>query len=299
MSDVNDNACCSSLTDCVYNDYCFFDINAAIAGVQEENAAFCSGKPTQSSCTSGVIKGKCLWFPDLSPPKFGACVAAATREAVFISQTKGGGTVYQAYADVNGDGSFEVCHAASPGKWESAFGIENGTVTNLTGPVGGALVRVLGTPFSAVTDVNGYYFINNVPAGNHDVTAAKTGYDSSTAYNVSVPDNGTVTADFVLTHSLGSCEDDCTTVGSNRCDASCHGKGLCWFYSDVTKAACDGTFGIVELPGGQSVNCCVGQPYSPIKAAISVPSKNVVTIRKPVLYNGRLLNLVFVVFNRQ
>lgn len=88
-------------------------------------------------------------------------------------------------------------------------------------------------------------------------------------------------------------------VGSNLCDASCHGKGLCWFYSEEVRAACDGTFGIIEMPGGiQNVDCCKGKPYTPIKAEATVPSKNVIVSRMPVLYHGKFVNMVMVVFNR-
>ena len=177
----------------------------------------------------------------------------------------------------------------------------SGTVRNVSGsPVSGALVKVLGTGFSATTAADGTYAISSVPSGTYDLTASKPsdGYEGATSLKTNVA-SGTITVSFTLLHSLGSCTNDCTTIGSNKCDASCHGKGLCWFYNDVTKAACDGTFGIVELPGGKSVNCCQGQSYTPIKATISVPSSNIITTKKPVVYNGRLLNMVFVLFNRQ
>ncbi|MBI3037042.1 carboxypeptidase regulatory-like domain-containing protein [Candidatus Woesearchaeota archaeon] len=168
-------------------------------------------------------------------------------------------------------------------------------------PVSGALVKVLGTSplLSATTAADGSYTISNVPSGTYDLTASKhaDGYEVSTGLNKDLT-SGTVTVDFTLVRARGGCEDDCTKAGSNLCDAGCHGKGLCWFYSGATKAACDGTFGIIEMPGGFNVDCCEGQPYSPVKADIVVPSKNVIVSKKPVLYHGKFINMVMVVFNR-
>ncbi|MBI2580753.1 carboxypeptidase regulatory-like domain-containing protein, partial [Candidatus Woesearchaeota archaeon] len=117
-----------------------------------------------------------------------------------------------------------------------------GFVRNVSGSsVAGVVVKVLGTSLSAVTAVDGSYSISNVPVGSYDLTASKVsdGYEGGSALNVEVV-SGTVAVDFTLLRALGSCEDDCTAVGSNLCDASCHGKGLCWFYSEQTMQACDG-----------------------------------------------------------
>ncbi|MBI2550557.1 carboxypeptidase regulatory-like domain-containing protein [Candidatus Woesearchaeota archaeon] len=291
VSVPSDKKCCNADKDCVYSGECFYDVDTAISLVQAENTAFCTSKKQEEPCTKGEAKVKCEWTGS-------NCVATATRAAVQFSQKTGGS--YKAYADVNNDGSDEVCVASSPGQWEgSTFGSVSGIVRNITDPAQGALVRVLGTASQATTAADGSYTITNVLTGYHDIVASKSEYEASTAYGVFVPDGATVTVDFTLVRALGGCEDDCTLVGSNLCDASCQGKGLCWFYSDATKAACDGTFGIIEMPGGlMNVDCCKGQPYSPIKADITVPSKNVIVSKKPVLYHGKFINMVMVVFNR-
>lgn len=290
VDNPTDRKCCNADKDCVHNGQCFYDVDTAIVGVQTENAAFCAGK-NQNSCTSGASKVKCQWTGS-------SCVAAASRASVQFSQKTGGS--YAAYADVDNDGSDEVCVASSPGQWEGdTFGSVSGVVRNITSTVQGALVRVLGTALTAMTAADGSYAITNVLTGYHDVVASKSGYEASSVYGVFVADGGSAAADFTLVRALGGCEDDCTAVGGELCDAGCHGKGLCWFYSDATKAACDGTFGLVEVPGGQYVDCCMGKAYTPIKAEASVPAaKNVVVTKKPVLYKGRFVNMVIVLFNR-
>jgi TonB-linked SusC/RagA family outer membrane protein len=63
-----------------------------------------------------------------------------------------------------------------------------GTVRNAqtAGPVGGARVIVVGTDLAATTNPDGYYRINDVPAGTHEVRAAIIGYTAVTVGNVSV-----------------------------------------------------------------------------------------------------------------
>ncbi len=197
--------------------------------------------------------------------------------------------------DVTGDGKVEVC---DPGMWGGAVGTVTGTVRNIAGqPVAGATVKVLGMGLSATTLADGTYSIVNVLSGTYDVFASKPadGYDDATALNVNAV-SGAVTVDFTLLLSLGSCTNDCTKAGSNFCDASCDGKGLCKFYSSETKQACDGTFGIVGLSGGRQISCCEGQPYTPQKADVTVRAKEVVKIIKPVVYRGRLVKLVTLLF---
>ena len=132
------------------------------------------------------------------------------------------------------------------------------------------------------------------------VSASATGYDAKVLSDVFIPAETQVDADFTLVQSLGNCEDDCTTLGSNVCDSNCHGKGLCWFSSDATKAMCSGTFGVIQITEGPDtgkyIDCCKGKPYTPVKAIVEVPSKDVVVTKKPVLYKGKFINMVLVVF---
>ena len=72
-------------------------------------------------------------------------------------------------------------------------------VDNETGePLIGANVYVKILSTGASTDVNGYYFILNVPPGNYEVTASYIGYQSLVKSNVSVKVDKTTDLDFNL-----------------------------------------------------------------------------------------------------
>ncbi len=62
--------------------------------------------------------------------------------------------------------------------------------------------------------------------------------------------------------------------------------------------ACDGTFGLVMMPDGKYVECCMGNPYAPLKANMQVPSDNVIVTKIPVLFKGKFVNMVIAVFNK-
>ncbi len=250
-----------------------------------------------------VFSGRC--YSDIS-------LVASTFFSNDISETWKSNWNGEVSTDVTGDGKAEVC---DPGMWGGASGSITGVVTNVSTwdkciaqcpnalacpkgcPVAGATVKVLGTGLSATTLAAGTYSIANVPSGTYDVVASKPvdGYDDATSLNVNAV-SGAVTVDFTLLLSLGSCTNDCTKVGSNFCDASCDGKGSCKFYSSETKKACDGTFGIIGLSGGRQVSCCEGQLYSPIKADVTVRAKEIIKTITPVVYQGRLVKLVTLLF---
>ena len=42
----------------------------------------------------------------------------------------------------------------------------------------------------------------------------------------------------------------------------------------------------------------MGKAYSPLKAQVSVEAENVITSKSLVLYKGKFVNMVVVVFNR-
>ena len=79
----------------------------------------------------------------------------------------------------------------------AATGNIEGTVADEGGAIEGATVVVEGTDLSATTDADGYYVIENVPAGEQDITASADGYYSETA-TVTVEEDATVTQDFTL-----------------------------------------------------------------------------------------------------
>ncbi len=181
----------------------------------------------------------------------------------------------------------------------------SGYVTNISqspepNAVASAMVRIVGTAFTAITDASGKYSITGVPQGTYDLVASKAsdGYQDATKLSIPILE-GTASVNFTLVKALGNCNNDCTVGNSNVCDASCNGKGLCSFASEATKQACDGTFGLVKMPDGKYVDCCKGRPYTPTKANMRVPSDNVIVTKVPVLFKGKFVNLVIAVFNKK
>lgn len=174
-----------------------------------------------------------------------------------------------------------------------------GYVRNATGdPVSNARVDALGKNFT-YSNAAGYYELKfgNVTESPYDLLASASGYEVQTVFNFVLHAQTSVQQDFTLNQYRGDCTDACTKVGSNLCDKSCHGKGFCWFYSQQTMDACDGTFGWTEMPSGSSVNCCKGAPVSPFKADISVPcASNVIKIQKIVLFLGKFVNMNIIMF---
>jgi len=63
----------------------------------------------------------------------------------------------------------------------------------------GAQVMVVGTRFGNLTNQDGYYFINNVPAGVHDVQVQLIGFQTVTVTGQRVLAGQTMTVDFQLT----------------------------------------------------------------------------------------------------
>ncbi len=84
------------------------------------------------------------------------------------------------------------------------FGTTTGKITgfitdNATGdPLIGCNIIVLGTDLGAATDINGQYFILNVPPGIYDVKALMIGYTPVISKNVEVNVDLTTTIDFQL-----------------------------------------------------------------------------------------------------
>ncbi|MGB2868978.1 MAG: TonB-dependent receptor [Bacteroidota bacterium] len=62
----------------------------------------------------------------------------------------------------------------------------------------GANVRLEGTTLGAVSDIEGYFVILNIPPGKYNVTASFVGYDKNTVTGVSVSVDLTTTIDFAL-----------------------------------------------------------------------------------------------------
>ena len=65
-------------------------------------------------------------------------------------------------------------------------------------PIANAQVFIVGTAFNALTNPQGYYFFNNVPAGTYAVRAAFIGYKSTQVDGVKVLGGQTITVDIQL-----------------------------------------------------------------------------------------------------
>lgn len=68
-------------------------------------------------------------------------------------------------------------------------------------PIAGAQIVVAGTRLGNLTNADGFYFINNVPAGVHDITAQFIGYQTVTVREQRVLAGQTITLDFSMTQS--------------------------------------------------------------------------------------------------
>lgn len=110
-----------------------------------------------------------------------SCVGAFARAARFIALA--------AVAIGIGAGSL---YAQSSGKIEGRVRDQAGA------PIANAQVTIVGTAFATLTNNNGYYFFNNVPAGEVTVRAAFVGYQRAEVRGINVLAGQTLTQDIQL-----------------------------------------------------------------------------------------------------
>ena len=271
---------------CVLTNKCYDDIATASAAVQLDNTPLCSPLD-EFACRFGPGRGFCMWD--------GSCQAASGEGAVYLKQITDGSVESFADADTTTP-TLEVCRAASPGKWEPGVGaIIEGNVFNVTDPQQGVEVRLAVTSFSATTDAAGFYSINGVPDGTYDIVASKSPYEDSIVTQF-IPPVGIVNVDFLLSRPNDGCNDDCT-MADGLCHAECQGKGLCAYQSAQVQNTCHlAVPGIVES-GGEQILCCTGAIFTPRQASVEVCGNNVISVKRPVLFKGRLVNMVLTVFD--
>ncbi len=336
QSNPSDKALCDKPSDCVFNGRCYSDISlvasnffsgneaAALTSVwSAEVSADVNGNgrplvcdPGQWMSSQGTLVGNITDDSELHIPLGGvsiSAVGASNPALTYSTTTQADGTYtitdvtpanYDITASKAGYSSDERSNYPVPAMEVTGVNFTllsgatlTGIVTNISDlPVKNAIVKIIGTALSAVTDDAGAYTILNVPAGTYDLAASKPsdGYADKTVFKHTI--SGTDTVNFQLLRTLGNCKDDCTTTTSNSCEASCNGKGKCWFYSDETMEACDGTFGLTQLIGGKAVNCCTGNPYAQIKADVTVKARQVAKSEELVMYSGKLLKMVTLLF---
>ena len=87
-------------------------------------------------------------------------------------------------------------HAQSTGKLEGRIRDQAGA------PIAGAQVRIDGTAFGAVANSQGYWFLNNVPAGSVDLTSTFVGYKPVRVTGLRVLAGQTITQDFALEQAV-------------------------------------------------------------------------------------------------
>ncbi|MGA3287310.1 MAG: TonB-dependent receptor [Bacteroidota bacterium] len=94
----------------------------------------------------------------------------------------------------------------------------SGVVTDaVTGePLIGANIVVLGTSMGAATDIEGTFFMINIPAGKYDLQASMIGYDKMVQLGVIVNSGRTTTADFKIKPT--TIEQEAVTVEATRPD---------------------------------------------------------------------------------
>ena len=102
-----------------------------------------------------------------------------------------------------------VANAATTGKITGRV-LEEGT----NDPLVGAAVMIEGTTLGAATDVEGFYFILNVPPGAYNLRATMMGYTSIIQQNVSVNINQKTTANFYL--AIQTIEGETVVIEASR-----------------------------------------------------------------------------------
>ena len=311
QTDKSDWACADNETDCVFNRINYTDMVRAIANYTQDKITECKNQLSASTCT-----GNCEWKDTCS----------LKVNVVFTNNDIKNSLVYhdKVFKDINTNllGE-EYC---DPGTWQSdefkKFSILNGTVYNLDGTtkVEGATVTVLGSNDAGIlrytddTDANGEYAMT--VSGNiiYNIGASKTNYVQQPK-KVYALAGATNTTNFNLRYN-SLCDPDCTYTDDERCHKECDGdpNGCKFFYdsvegnSDKAKEICGGTITTSprsvytvmqysQLPELDIV-CCEGAPYSPMQAITKVNTTgNIVTIRKPVWYGGKLVNMIITFFD--
>jgi hypothetical protein len=92
-----------------------------------------------------------------------------------------------------------LCLAVSEGHAQAATGKLEGQLRDSSGtPLSEAQVYIVGTAFSALSDPQGHYFINNIPAGSVNVRAALIGFHPIEVLKVRILAGQTITQDFTL-----------------------------------------------------------------------------------------------------
>ena len=145
-----------------------------------------------------------------------------------------------------------------------------GTVTDAdTGlPIAGATVAT-DTGQSDQTAANGSYTVNNVPAGQRQVTASATGYNPQTA-TVQVNAGQTANRDFALTPSGPTTGSVAGTVTDASTGLPIAGATVATDTGQSDQTAANGTYTINNVPPGQRQVTASATGYDPESATVQV-----------------------------
>jgi hypothetical protein len=177
-----------------------------------------------------------------------SCVSAFARAARSLALA----------AVVLGIGASSLFAQGSTGKIEGRVRDQAGA------PIANAQVFLVGTAFNALTNPQGYYFINNVPAGTYSVRAAFIGYKSTQVDGVKVLAGQTGTVDIQLEQTAVQIQ-EITVVQQTQ--------PLVPRDEVTTKQRIDGEF-TANLPVDRLNNVLALQP-----GVVASPSNNTLSIR--------------------
>ena len=105
---------------------------------------------------------------------------------------------------------------ASAGALAAQTGKIEGKVRDQAGaPVQSAQVFIVGTAFSALTNAQGYYFINNIPAGTYSIRGAFIGFKKTEVEGLKVVAGQTISQDIQLERSTVVLDSLTVTTASN------------------------------------------------------------------------------------
>ncbi|MFH1591157.1 MAG: carboxypeptidase-like regulatory domain-containing protein [archaeon] len=170
-------------------------------------------------------------------------------------------------------------------------------------PLEAARVEVF-NPYQAITNttnVDGFYSVQVHSQTNNDVSSSKIGFVPQTNYGQYVTSKERVVMNFTLVPGAAECQSNCVLNGI--CEPTCNATNGCLFYNTDTKAACRGKApGFrISLNDTHEVVCCgESEPrFKPpkVRPEVKVDADNVITIRKIVVIEGEVANMVITVFD--
>ncbi|MAG16215.1 hypothetical protein CMO88_04090 [Candidatus Woesearchaeota archaeon] len=176
----------------------------------------------------------------------------------------------------------------------------SGVITNITGDnVENARVTVVGKGFD-LTDASGFYeieFADPDDGSPYDVTITHADYETGLAFGLVIHNDECPQKNFIIYKPAEGCNNDCT-MSDGLCHADCNNKGACSYISPATASACDSKVpGIIDY-GDEQILCCTGAAFTPVQANVGITcGENVISIEKPVLFKGKLVNMVLTVFD--